>query len=85
VVTLTDSNFQEVVTDSTSDVLVEFYAPWCGHCKQLAPELKRAASVFAEVSFSLYCFKQQLIMVSVGFGRDDSRHGCDRQLGAERF
>ena len=28
VVTLTDSNFKEEVTDSEADVLVEFYAPW---------------------------------------------------------
>jgi len=30
-------NFDELVTNSQKDVLVEFYAPWCGHCKKLTP------------------------------------------------
>jgi len=46
VVVLTPSNFDSVVLDSTKDVLVEFYAPWCGHCKKLVPIWEKLATAF---------------------------------------
>ncbi|RLN97047.1 hypothetical protein BBJ28_00018851 [Nothophytophthora sp. Chile5] len=43
VVVLTEKNFEKEVLQSPDYWLVEFYAPWCGHCKKLEPEFKAAA------------------------------------------
>jgi len=46
VVDLDESNFDEIVGDPKNHVMVEFYAPWCGHCKKLAPVYEKVAKDF---------------------------------------
>lgn len=46
VIQLSNDNFATVVEESNADVMLEFYAPWCGHCKSLSPEYKSLASHF---------------------------------------
>lgn len=46
VTVLTKDNFDSIALDSKKDVLVEFFAPWCGHCKRLAPVYEKVAETF---------------------------------------
>jgi len=42
-IALTDANFQSEVLDSATPVLVDFWAPWCGPCRMVAPVLDQLA------------------------------------------
>jgi len=43
-------SFEDIVLDSTKDVLVKYYAPWCGHCQKLAPHWEELGTHVKDVS-----------------------------------
>ncbi|KAL9233369.1 hypothetical protein vseg_008382 [Gypsophila vaccaria] len=76
VVTLDHSNFSEIVSKHDFIVL-EFYAPWCGHCKQLAPEYEKAAAELSKHDPPITLAKID--------GSDDSNRDLAVEYGVQGF
>jgi len=48
---LVGTTFTAAAQDESKDVLVDFYAPWCGHCRKLEPQYKALANQLRHVKF----------------------------------
>ncbi|KAH9996939.1 protein disulfide isomerase [Xylariaceae sp. FL0662B] len=58
--------YEEIVLDDSKDVLIEFYAPWCGHCKALAPKYDDLAGLYANSEF-----KDKVVIAKVDATNND--------------
>lgn len=63
-------NYDEIVLDDKKDVLLEFYAPWCGHCKSLAPKYDQLGEAYGKSEF-----KDKVVIAKVDATANDLPDG----------
>ena len=75
VIDLIPSNFDDVVLKSGKPTLVEFFAPWCGHCKKLAP-------VYEDLAFNFEHAKDKVQIAKVDA---DAERELGKRFGVQGF
>jgi len=64
VVKVNANNFEDIVLDKEKDVIIEFFAPWCGHCLALAPHYKSVAmhfQLFPSITVAAYDVQANIV------------------------
>jgi protein disulfide-isomerase A6 len=75
VIDLIPDNFDKVVLKSGKPSLVEFFAPWCGHCKTLAP-------IYEELASNFEAFSNKVNIAKVDA---DAQKSLGRRFGVQGF